>query len=65
MKQNRLASPIVWTSLAGLILLILNTYGLLPKLGLTTEQFNAIITSAIGLLVTVGILNNPTDSTKI
>jgi phi LC3 family holin len=65
MTQNRFKSPIVWFSLAGLVLLILNTYGLLPKLGLTTEQFNTIISSIVGLLVSVGILNNPTDSEKI
>ena len=62
MTQNRWKSPILWTSIAGLILLILNTLNVLPRLGLTDQTFNTIVQSIIGALVLVGILNNPTDS---
>lgn len=60
-KQNRFKSPILWTSVAGLVLLIFNTYGLLPKLGLDTSTYNTIVNSIIGVFVLLGILNSPTD----
>jgi uncharacterized membrane protein len=62
MVQNRWKSPIVWTGITGLILLILNSFNLLPRLGLTEQTFNVIVESIISVLILIGILNNPTDS---
>lgn len=62
MVQNRWKSPVVWVGIGGLILLILNSFNLLPRLGLTEQTFNAIVESIISVLILIGILNNPTDS---
>jgi uncharacterized membrane protein len=62
MTQNRWKSPILWTSIAALVLLILNSLNLLPGLGLNDQTYNTIVNSVISILVLIGILNNPTDS---
>lgn len=61
MKQNRFKSVVVWSSIAMLLLLILNTAGLFDKLGIDQAAAKIIIDSVLGLLVLLGILNNPTD----
>lgn len=61
MKQNRWNSPIVWTSIGALVLLLLTNYNLLPTLGMSEDVFNQIVTSLVSILVMVGVLNNPTD----
>lgn len=62
--QKRWKSPVVWTSIAALILLLLKNYGLLEPLGLTEDVFNQIINLLLTILIGVGILNNPTEKEK-
>jgi uncharacterized membrane protein len=56
MLQSRWKSPVVWTSLAGLVALIAKTW-----FGWTIPGWDEIIAGTITVLCAVGILNNPTD----
>lgn len=60
-KQNRFKSIVVWTSVASLLLLILNTAGVFDKLGMDQTAAKVIIDSILTILVLLGILNNPND----
>lgn len=59
MEQNRFRSPVVWSSIAALIV------GLLMQVGIIGDAENKQIMEIIGtvleLLCVVGILNNPRD----
>jgi uncharacterized membrane protein len=59
MEQNRFRSPVVWSSIAALIV------GLLMQVGLIGDAENKQIMEIVGtvleLLCVVGILNNPVD----
>lgn len=61
MIQNRLKSPVVWTTLAALLFFILKTYGLLTPIGLTEDNFKELTTLIFSLATALGILNNPTN----
>lgn len=58
-EQNRFRSPVLWSSLAAQVLVILVTLGVIDT-GLS-ESIEAVITSLLQLLVTFGVLNNPTN----
>jgi uncharacterized membrane protein len=62
MEQNRLKSPVVWTSLAAQVLSVLVLLGVFDS-GVSTAV-NSLIAGLLQLLVVVGVLNNPTDSTS-
>ena len=57
---NRLKSPVTLTAVAGGVLAILVNVGVIPA----TEPYMTTINSIVGILVLVGILNNPTDREK-
>lgn len=59
--QKRWKSPVVWTSVAALVLLLLKNYGLLGTIGITEDVFNQIVNLLLTILIGFGILNNPTD----
>lgn len=59
MEQNRFKSPILWSALAAQVLVILVTLGAIDT-GLS-EAIEAVVTSLLQLLVTFGVLNNPTN----
>lgn len=62
MKQNRFRSKVVWVSILGALFLIYNTIA--NEVGLPVIEdgvANTIINGVVGLLVTFGILNNPTN----
>lgn len=59
--QNRMTSKAAWAALLGLVGLIMTSFGLYEKLGITEEAWQAICTSGLGVLVAFGVLNNPTD----
>lgn len=58
--QNRFKSKVLWGSVASLILLIINQFN-----AIDSEQIKTAIDVILGILVTFGILNNPTNSKKI
>jgi hypothetical protein len=58
---SRFRSPIVWASLGAVILWVLKSTGKLIVLGLTPESFQVGWNLITGLMLTMGILNNPSD----
>lgn len=59
--QNRLKSPVVWTSFAIGLLAILGEWGLYEKVGVDKEILQHTITFLISCFVMFGVLNNPND----
>jgi uncharacterized membrane protein len=63
MEQARWKSWAVWASVLGALGLALQAMGVLEAIGLTSEEYDAVVTAVGTILVTFGILNNPTDKT--
>lgn len=61
---NRFRSPVVWASLGSLILWILKSSGKLAVLGLDAESFNTGWNLMTGVLIAIGIINNPESQDK-
>lgn len=62
MKQNRFKSKVVWVSILGALFLIYNTIA--NEIGLPVVEdgiISTIVNGVVGLLVTFGILNDPTN----
>lgn len=59
MTQSRLASPVVWTSIAAQVFSILLLTGVVTPAQVDT--YNQIIGAVLQILVLVGVFNNPTD----
>ena len=59
--KERLKSWAVWLSVLGALGVILNSFGVFEKLGLDSTEFDIIVNALGSILVTFGILNNPTD----
>lgn len=60
--QNRWKSKVVWTTLIALVVLVGGNYGLWDAIGMTSETFQSAANMILAVLVSVGIINNPTDS---
>lgn len=60
-QQPRWKSWAVWASVLGALGLALQAIGALEALGLTTAEYDAVVTAIGTILVTFGILNNPTN----
>lgn len=63
--QNRFKSWALWVSFAGAVWVILSTFGIPEKIGLTEDTFNTILDAIGSLLIAFGIVNNPTNKTHI
>lgn len=61
MDQNRLKSPIVWTSFFTGLLAILGEWGLYEKVGIDKEVIQHTITFIISSFIMFSVLNNPTN----
>lgn len=59
--MGRLKSKVLWASIAALLLFVLKNWGLLDKIGLTDQSFNALVDLLFPVLIGFGIINNPTD----
>ena len=59
--QNRFKSWALWTSLAALIAFCVKEFAGID----ITESLNKFLDLALPVLVAFGIINNPTDGTKI
>ena len=59
---KRFKSWATWVSLAGAVWLILSTFDLPTKWGITSEMWQNILNGLGVILTTFGIVNNPTDS---
>ena len=62
MEQSRFSSPVLWSSLAAQVLVILVTLGVIDT-GLS-EAITGLVTSLLQLLVAFGVLNNPTSKSS-
>ena len=61
MMQPRWKSWAVWASVMGALGLVLQAMGVLQSIGLNAEEWDVVVTALGTILVTFGILNNPTD----
>lgn len=57
----RLRSKTTIISILSIIFVIAGHFNLYNKLGITEEQTRLTIDTVLGILVSLGILNNPTD----
>lgn len=60
--QNRLMSPVVWGTVIAQVLAILIALDVIDVT--QSEVINNVIAAVLQLLVTFGILNNPTSENK-
>jgi uncharacterized membrane protein len=63
MEQNRFKSKVLWAAVAAQILSLLVVLGVIDT-GLS-ETINTVVVSVLQLLVSFGVLNNPTDKMNI
>ena len=63
-KQNRFKSWALWLSVGGALWVIAEAFGLTAQIGLTNETYNTLLNCVGTILITLGILNNPTDKTN-
>lgn len=63
--QNRLKSWALWVAVLGLLGLICQSTGLFEKIGLDSEEWNAIVTCVGTVLAAFGIVNNPTAADEL
>lgn len=59
--QPRYRSAAAWASLFALVGLLLGTFGIYEKIGLSGTQFEKIADMLLSCMVAFGILNNPTS----
>lgn len=64
-EQNRFKSWALWVSVAGALWVILSTFGIPEKIGVTSETFNTILDAVGSILIAFGIVNNPTNKSSI
>lgn len=60
-QQPRWKSWAVWASVLGALGLALQAMGAFESMGLTMAEYDAVVTAVGTILVTFGILNNPTN----
>lgn len=58
--KKRLRNYGLWVSLASLVLLLLNNFGV----DIDESKYNGIVDAILAILVLLGILNNPTTEKK-
>ena len=59
--QNRWKSKLMWAAVASQLIILLQLVGVFKALGLDAGTVSQGITLVLGMLVTLGVLNNPTD----
>lgn len=58
---KRLKKKVVWTSMISLFLIIFNQFDMWDIIGITEDKFKVLTDTILGILVVLGILNNPED----
>jgi len=61
MTQERLRSKVLWMGVISLVMMIMGNYGLYDYIGMTSDVFKSVADLVLGLLVIVGVVNNPKD----
>ena len=59
--QDRIKSPVLWTSIFSLILLVFNTFGLFELMGIEESNVKNLFDGILTVGVAYGIFNNPTN----
>ena len=58
---NRFRSWATWVSLAGAVWLLLSSFGIADKIGVTSQMWEAVL-NFVGIVLSLfGIVNNPTN----
>ena len=60
--QPRYKSWALWVSVLGAVGVILNSFGVFEMLGIDNATFDTVVNAIGTILITFGILNNPTDN---
>ena len=60
-KQSRWRSPVVWTAIFAVLAFILGNWGLYDVIGITEAGLAQLFNLVLAALISIGILNNPTD----
>ena len=63
--QPKYKSWALWLSVLGALWVIGSAFGVPAKIGLTSDTWTAIINGVGTILIALGIVNNPTDSSKL
>lgn len=61
--KERLRSWAVWLAVLGAVGVILNAFGVFEKIGIDSMTFDVLVNAVGTILISFGILNNPTDKT--
>ena len=62
--KERLKSWAVWLAVLGAVGVILNAFGVFEKIGIDCMTFDVIVNALGTILISFGILNNPTDKSR-
>ena len=63
--QSRWKSYILWSALGGVVIMFLQTAGVLEKMGITNEYANYIINTLLTALIALGIINDPSNADRV
>jgi len=61
--QSRWRSPVVWTSIFAILAFVLGNWGLYDVIGITEAGMAQLFNLVLAAMISIGILNNPTDKT--
>ncbi|MGE5496101.1 MAG: phage holin [Burkholderiales bacterium] len=65
MIQKRWKSKVLWMSIIAQVIALLSVFGLWEWIGVTEEWVNKVVVIVMGILTTLGIVNNPTDPNSL
>lgn len=64
MTQSRWKSKVLWIGIISVIILIMRNYGLYTYIGMDEAVFKLLLDTVLGILITLGIVNDPNVSDK-
>jgi phi LC3 family holin len=66
LKQNRWKSKVLWLSIGSSLFLIYNSIAAQYNLPVIQDELiGTIINTVLGIMVTFGVINNPTDANNL
>ena len=64
-KQNRWKSKVLWVTITSAIIALIGNLGLYDVIGIEKTAIESVVNVILTILVSFGILNNPTDSENL